>query len=209
MSASRLVSVEGRQPSTGNLLIVTVGIHKGNIVDFLRSLFDHRVELRLMTDDFLQGFSWERYQGQIDRLMEESKVAAAAVAQRHAGMRVEINSDDEQPRLARKVRFDDMEVGGSSAGLMLALEVYDQLTSEPLTNRLVAGTGSLRLNGTVEPVDGVAQKVVASQRRGAEWFLVPRENFRAAQKVASDIQLIPIDTFQQAVEILRADFGTR
>lgn len=105
----------------------------------------------------------------------------------------------------RPVRFVEEGISGSSAGLMLALEVYDQLTPGTLTKRntLVAGTGALRLDGGVEPVEGVRQKVTAAESRGADVFLVPRANAVEAINAAQRIKIIPVETFDQAIRELQ------
>lgn len=97
-----------------------------------------------------------------------------------------------------------VEAGGSSAGLMLALELYDQLTGGGLAgNRVIAGTGAIRLDGTVESVDGIRQKVAAAKRAGASAFILPRGNVKDAFGASEGLMLLPVDTFTQAVEALR------
>ena len=96
------------------------------------------------------------------------------------------------------------EASGSSAGLMLAIELYDQLTGGKLVRSgLIAGTGAIRVDGAVEAVDGIPQKVIAARRIGATAFVLPRENLAQAIEVAGGITLIPVDTFAQAIEALR------
>ncbi|MDX1620848.1 MAG: PDZ domain-containing protein, partial [Nitriliruptorales bacterium] len=67
----------------------------------------------------------------------------------------------------------DANVGGPSAGLMIALAFYDAATNGELTSRRVAGTGAIRLNGDVGPVSGIGEKVEGAIQAGAEVFLVP------------------------------------
>ena len=64
-------------------------------------------------------------------------------------------------------------VGGPSAGLMMALNVYNNLIPEDLTNSMiVAGTGTIEIDGSVGPVGGIKQKVIAAKRAGAELSLI-------------------------------------
>ena len=52
-------------------------------------------------------------------------------------------------------------VGGPSAGLMMALNVYNNLTQDDITNSLIiAGTGTIEIDGSVGPVGGIRQKVI-------------------------------------------------
>ncbi len=49
--------------------------------------------------------------------------------------------------------------GGPSAGAMLTLSVYQQITGQDLLNgRTVAGTGTIETNGSVGLVGGIPQK---------------------------------------------------
>jgi PDZ domain-containing protein len=96
-------------------------------------------------------------------------------------------------------------VGGPSAGLMFTLTVYNQLSPIDLTGgRMVAGTGTINPDGTVGPIGGVAQKVVAAEGAGASYFLSPVENYADALAAARKIQVIKIATAQQAVDFLRS-----
>ena len=65
-------------------------------------------------------------------------------------------------------------VGGPSAGLAFTLVVLDVLSQGELTGgQRVAVTGSIRLDGSVGDVGGVAQKAVAARDAGAELIIVP------------------------------------
>ena len=65
-------------------------------------------------------------------------------------------------------------IGGPSAGMMLTLEMYQQLTGKDLTrSRRIAGTGTISASGAVGDIGGVDKKVVAASRAGAQIFFVP------------------------------------
>lgn len=127
-------------------------------------------------------------------------------------------SADESPRIGISVRTVGTDVvypfsleirpkkivGGPSAGLMFALTLYNLLTPEDITGgRLIAGTGTIALDGTVEPIGGVEQKVAAAERAGADYFLVPRENYEDARRVARGIDVISVATMEEALNVLR------
>ncbi len=95
--------------------------------------------------------------------------------------------------------------GGPSAGLMFTLTVYNALSSQDLTGgRIIAGTGTVNLDGTVGPIGGVKQKVAAAEAAGAVYFLCPVDNYADAVSVAQHIKVIKIVTVGQAVEFLRS-----
>jgi Lon-like protease len=100
------------------------------------------------------------------------------------------------------------EIGGPSAGLMFALGLYDLLTPGDLTGgKTIAGTGEIGVDGTVYPIGGVAQKVIAASDAGASTFLVPKNELSAARAAAAgrDLRLVPITSFDQAVSWLNAN----
>lgn len=68
-------------------------------------------------------------------------------------------------------------VGGPSAGMMLALAIYDKLTEGPMTGgQDIAGTGTIRTDGAVGQIDGIEQKMVGAREAGSTWFLAPDDN---------------------------------
>lgn len=121
--------------------------------------------------------------------------------------------DDKSIIVDPKVKVRTDEIGGPSAGLMFSLEIYNQLTSEDLTRGYqIAGTGTIDEQGNVGPIGGIEQKIVAADKAGAEIFLAPNEkgsktsNYRDALKTARDIKtkmkIVPVDTFDEAVQYL-------
>ncbi|MEI7771305.1 MAG: S16 family serine protease, partial [Chloroflexales bacterium] len=95
-------------------------------------------------------------------------------------------------------------IGGPSAGLMFTLAIYDRLTPGDLTGgRRIAGTGTVSLDGQVGPIGGVAQKVAAAERSGAEIFLVPQENAAEAQRAARRITIIAVGSAAEALAALQ------
>ncbi|SFA75756.1 MULTISPECIES: SepM family pheromone-processing serine protease [unclassified Bacillus (in: firmicutes)] len=121
--------------------------------------------------------------------------------------------DDKQIIVDPDVKVKTDEIGGPSAGLMFSLEIYNQLTKTDLTRGYqIAGTGTISANGVVGPIGGIQQKIVAADKSGAEIFLAPNEkgikgsNYQDAVKAAKDIgtkmKIVPIDTFDEAVEYL-------
>jgi PDZ domain-containing protein len=121
--------------------------------------------------------------------------------------------DDKEIEVDPKVSVKTDEIGGPSAGFMFSLEIYNQLTEGDLTKGYqIAGTGTIDVDGTVGPIGGIEQKIVAADKAGAEIFLAPNEkgiknsNYRDALKTARDIKtkmkIVPIDTFEDAVSYL-------
>jgi Lon-like protease len=101
------------------------------------------------------------------------------------------------------VDIDLGDVGGPSAGLAFALDVMEELGRNVDRGLKVAATGELELDGTVVPIGGAAQKAIGARRAGVDVFLVPAgENAREARRTAGDVRIIPVETFQQALQAL-------
>jgi PDZ domain-containing protein len=99
-----------------------------------------------------------------------------------------------------EVRIRSGDVGGPSAGLMWTLGLMDLLEPGPLLgDRTIAGTGAIDLEGHVQPVGGVAHKVLAAEQAGAEFFLVPTGNLAEARTAGGDIKLLAVSTVDEAV----------
>lgn len=114
-----------------------------------------------------------------------------------------------------KVNFDSGSIGGPSAGLMMSLEIYDQLTTEDITKGyLIAGTGEIDYEGNVYRIGGIDKKIVAADRDGADVFFAPNEKGKdgsnyevakqTAEKIGTDMEVVPVDTFQDAIDYLES-----
>lgn len=104
-----------------------------------------------------------------------------------------------------RIEIASGDVGGSSAGLMWAVGLYDLLTPGDLTGgRTIAGTGTIDGRGHVGPIGGIADKVVAAERAGAAIFLVPRDNMSELEHMdVSQMRLVPVSSFREAIRTLK------
>ena len=106
---------------------------------------------------------------------------------------------------------------------MFSLELYNQLVSEDITKgKAIAGTGTIDHKGNVGRIGGIEMKVMAADKAGAEIFFVPddtidadiaqynpklRSNYhealRASIKIKSKMKIVPVKTFNEALNYLR------
>lgn len=102
------------------------------------------------------------------------------------------------------VDIDSQNIGGPSAGLMFTLQIMDQLTDDEITKGYrIAGTGTIRQDGTVGAIGGIRQKVYGAIDAGAFAVLVPAANFDDAVEAAGDdIQLVRVETIDDALAFL-------
>jgi PDZ domain-containing protein len=107
------------------------------------------------------------------------------------------------------VSVDAAGIGGPSAGLAFTLAILDALSNGKLTGgHRVAATGTITAQGVVGDVGGVQEKTVAVEKAGAQVFFVPQVEYKVAKSVAnSRLQVIPVTTLGQVLQILRQRYG--
>ncbi|MBE6156997.1 MAG: hypothetical protein E7161_04580 [Firmicutes bacterium] len=104
------------------------------------------------------------------------------------------------------IKMKDNE-SGSSGGLMMSLAIYNALTEEDITKGLnIVGTGSILSDGTVEEIGGVKYKVLAAEKKGADIFFCPEENYKEAtgikEKRGLSVEIVKVATLKDAISYL-------
>ena len=114
-----------------------------------------------------------------------------------------------KPVLPFKVSIDAGDIGGPSAGLAFTLAILDALSNGKLTGgHVVAATGTIMTDGQIGDVGGVQEKTAAVQKAGAQVFFVPQVEYANAKSVAGPkLQIVPVTTLQQVLEVLQHRFG--
>jgi Lon-like protease len=102
------------------------------------------------------------------------------------------------------IRFDLGEVGGPSAGLAFALELLEKRGRDVDHGYKVAATGEIQLDGSVTRIGGVKQKTIGARQAHVDVFLVPvdGDNASEAKRYAKGLRIIPVESFQQALQAL-------
>ena len=101
------------------------------------------------------------------------------------------------------VDIDLGRVGGPSAGLPFALEIARMLGRNVTHGCKVAATGALALDGTVLSVGGLKQKTIGARNTGVDLFVVPAGvNAADARANAEGLEIVAVDSFQQALQVL-------
>ncbi|MDQ4149186.1 MAG: PDZ domain-containing protein [Actinomycetota bacterium] len=118
-------------------------------------------------------------------------------------------SAEQHYRAPVEVKVDNKDIGGPSAGLMLALSIYDLLTPEDLTGgRKIAGTGTIDNRperiGVVGKVGAMDQKIESARRIGATIFIAPRAEAEDARRAAPpQMKVIGVRSLHEAIAALR------
>ena len=121
-----------------------------------------------------------------------------------------LESYDETPpttvKLPRAVKIETGDLGGPSAGLAFALEIFDQLSARKLSSQgRVAVTGTISSDGCVGPIGGIRQKTFGALRGHASVLSVPAENAQEAKTAAAGrIKVVSVNTFRDALKALGA-----
>lgn len=107
-----------------------------------------------------------------------------------------------------KFNFDESE-SGSSGGLMMTLAIYNSITNFDITKgRIIAGTGTIDINGNVGKIDGIKYKLKGAIISKADIFLVPSgKNYNQAIKLKRKnnykIKIKSIKNIDEAIEYLK------
>lgn len=106
------------------------------------------------------------------------------------------------------------DIGGPSAGTIFALAIIDKLTrKDELDGAVVAGTGTMSVDGQVGPIGGIEQKLYGARRDGAEWFLAPADNCaEVVGHVPDGLRVVRVSTLgdaRSAIEAIGAGEGQR
>lgn len=120
---------------------------------------------------------------------------------------------NEQVQVSPPIVFESGNIGGPSAGFVFALEIYNQLTEEDITKGYeIVATGEIDYEGNIHRIGGIDKKVVAADRADMDFFFAPNEqgsensNYveakQTAEAIETDMEVIPIDTFDEAVDYL-------
>ena len=105
------------------------------------------------------------------------------------------------------IKFKKSE-GGPSGGLMLSLEVYNQLSNTDMTKgKTIVGTGTIDRDGNVGEIDGVKYKLKGAEKEDADVFIAPagrnyKEAIKEKKKNNYKFKIIEAKTFDQVVEEL-------
>lgn len=92
---------------------------------------------------------------------------------------------------------------GPSAGITMATALASALTGKAVRHD-VAMTGEITLRGTVLPVGGIKEKVIAAHRAGIKKILLPEANKRdmvdVPQSVKDDVKFVFVNNMDQVLE---------
>jgi len=146
--------------------------------------------------------------GQLGDVMKESIQAAMTVVRSRAG---DLGLDtDFYQKLDMHVHVPEGATpkDGPSAGVGMCTALVSALTKIPV-RATVAMTGEITLRGTVLPIGGLKEKLLAAHRGGIETVIIPDENEKDLADIPKNIlrklDIHPVKTIDEVLDIALVD----
>ena len=93
---------------------------------------------------------------------------------------------------------------GPSAGITLTIALASLVTGQAVSPR-IAMTGEVSLEGLVNPIGGLPEKLMAAERAGVKTVLIPKANEDDLRDVPDEVkeklQILPIKTVEEGMEL--------
>ena len=92
---------------------------------------------------------------------------------------------------------------GPSAGITIATSIVSILTETPVKKN-IAMTGEITLRGSILPIGGLKEKLLAALRGGVQIVIIPKDNIKdmkeIPQEVKDSITIIFVESFDEVIE---------
>ncbi|SFG15345.1 endopeptidase La [Oribacterium sp. WCC10] len=138
--------------------------------------------------------------GQLGDVMKESvQIALSVVKSRF-------------PELASKFKENDLHIhvpdgstpkDGPSAGITMTTALASLVTGRPVSPH-IAMTGEISLEGTVNAIGGLPEKLMAAERAGVTKVFIPKDNVEDLRDVASEVkdklEIIPVEYVEEVLK---------
>jgi len=137
--------------------------------------------------------------GQLGDVMKESARIAVSLVKAMLPQQAQALSDSD---LHIHVPDGATPKDGPSAGITLTTALASLLTGVAVPPA-VAMTGEVSLQGDVNPIGGLPEKLMAAQRSGVKRVFIPRDNLDDLKEVADEVrqalEIIPVDAVSEVL----------
>ncbi|MCG6913719.1 endopeptidase La [bacterium BMS3Abin03] len=145
--------------------------------------------------------------GQIGNVMKESAQAALSYL-RSSAKRLGLNTDFFKGKeIHIHVPEGAIPKDGPSAGITMAMAMYSAISGRPASNN-VAMTGEITLTGSILPIGGLNEKLLAAKRNDIKTVLIPKKNEidlnEIPDKVKDGIKIITVEKVDDAIPYIFA-----
>lgn len=96
------------------------------------------------------------------------------------------------------------KIDGPSAGAAICLAIYSAITGRPLRQD-TAITGEISIQGRIKPVGGICEKIYGAKQAGMVKVLIPGDNIAEVPNNLRNIQVIMINTIEEALQQMLAE----
>ncbi len=157
---------------------------------------------------FMPGKGELMLTGQLGDVMKESAKISQSLIRSRLFLSLEENNFAKHD-LHIHIPQGSIPKDGPSAGVTLFTSIASLFTGIPVDAK-IAMTGEISLRGTILPVGGIKEKVIAAHRSGIKKILLPLENKKdlcdVPEEIKKDIQFIFIETIE---ELMQETLGTK
>lgn len=146
---------------------------------------------------FTRGTGKTVITGQLGDVMKESVQIALSLVKANYPESAELFEKND---LHVHVPAGSVPKDGPSAGVTLTTAIASLVTGHAVDARL-AMTGEVSLRGTVMPIGGLPEKLMAAERAGVTRVLIPADNMDdlddVAEEVKSKLQIVPVSSVDE------------
>jgi len=181
-----------KEDQVGAATGVSVSEHGGDVLTVEATIMD-------------QGSKQEEFvlTGQIQKVMEESAIAALSYVRAHYAELGVPKGFFKDHAMHIHVPAGAIPKDGPSAGVTMATAIVSALTGRKV-RKDVAMTGEITLRGRVLPIGGLKSKILAAHLAGAKIVILPRKNEKdlrdIPEEIRKSIKLVLVDNMEQVLE---------
>ncbi len=182
-----------KEDQVGAATGVSVSEHGGDVLTVEATIMD-------------QGSKQEEFvlTGQIQKVMEESSIAALSYVRAHYAELGVPKGFFKDHAMHIHVPAGAIPKDGPSAGVTMATAIVSALTGRKV-RKDVAMTGEITLRGHVLPIGGVKEKLLAAHRAGIKTFLMPKKNKKDLVDLPQEVlDTVEIKLVESIDEVLKA-----
>lgn len=138
--------------------------------------------------------------GQLGDVMKESAQIAVSLVKALFPEKTDLFKDND---LHIHVPDGSTPKDGPSAGVTLTTALASLVNDQPVSPD-IAMTGEISLQGTVNPIGGLPEKLMAAQRAGVHTVFIPDENMEdlrdVADEVRKELRIIPVKNIEDILK---------
>lgn len=189
LRAARLSPYVTRKVQSGQEIGCTLGL---GVAGFLGSV----LEIEAVTYPGREGKGIVRFNETAGSMARDAVFNATAVIRSLTGE--DLRDYDVHVNVVGGGRID-----GPSAGLATTLAIYSAIKRQPLLQD-VAVTGEISIQGKVKPVGGIYEKIFGAKQAGVRKVLIPAENLPEVPSGISGIEVVAVESVEQAIQHILA-----